>query len=248
MNLDVGGYTDQGLQRGHNEDAFSIHEPAEPAKMERSGILFAVADGMGGHLAGEVASQTAIEALLQEYTRVDSADVGLALLSAVNAANLAVYQAGLDDSMRTGMGTTLVAAVVRPGILVVAHVGDSPAFLIRNEIAKRLTQDHSWVAQAVAHGQLNQEDAETHPYRHVLTRALGSLPDVEVDLSDQTTIEPGDVLVLCSDGLVRHVKESELPEVVQDKSAADAAKALVDLANRRGGEDNTTVIVCKVLS
>src|SRR5204863_9491219 len=151
------------------------------------------------------------------------------------------------DASRTGMGTTLVAVVIRDGRLVVAHVGDSPALLLSGGQVRRLTQDHSWVEEAVARGHLDPGDADRHPYRHVLTRALGSAPDVQVDVSDDVALAAGDVLVLCSDGLVRHVRESELADVVQDLDAEEAARALVDLANKRGGEDNTTVIVCRVL-
>jgi protein phosphatase len=144
------------------------------------------------------------------------------------------------------MGTTLVAALLRGDRAVLAHVGDSPAFLVRARTARRLTQDHSWVAQAVARGHLDPEEADSHPYRHVLTRALGSMPSVDVDVSEELTLEPGDVLVLCSDGLVRHVDEDELAQVVSDRPSQAAAAALVDLANERGGEDNITVIVCQV--
>jgi PPM family protein phosphatase len=249
MKLDIAGYTDTGLHRDHNEDFHDIHVPAADEQMEREGALFAVADGMGGHLAGEVASKIAIGTLVAEYLRTSEQgeEPGTALLMAVNVANRAVWDAGQNDTGRTGMGTTLVAAVVRPGELLIAHVGDSPAFLVKGDVAYRLTQDHSWVAEAMARGQLQKDEAEVHPYRHVLTRALGSLPEVEADLSTQTTFELGDAVVLCSDGLVRHVQEEEIPGLVHGRSAAEAAETLVKLANQRGGEDNTTVIVCKLL-
>ena len=250
MKLEIGQCTDTGLQRDHNEDRLGIFEPRTDALRRREGVLCAVADGMGGHLAGEIASQTAIESLLREYGRQmerGSKDLRKALVNAVLSANRAVWEAGQNDPSRAGMGTTLVAVVIRGGRLIVAHVGDSPALLLSGGAVRRLTRDHSWVQEAVARGHLSAEDADRHPYKHVLTRALGSTPEVQVDVSDDVELEAGDVLVLCSDGLVRHVRESELSGVVQDKSAEEAARALVDLANRRGGEDNTTVIVCRLL-
>jgi PPM family protein phosphatase len=248
MKLDIGAYTDTGLQRDHNEDALDMRVPADAATRDREGVLLVVADGMGGHLAGEVASRMAVDTLLRDYAPGDTEPAG-SLVAAIQAANLAVWEAGQADPNRYNMGTTLVAAVLRAGRMLVAHVGDSPAFLVRACAPRRLTRDHSWVEEAIERGHLSPEEAARHPYRHVLTRALGSLPEVEVDLSDDLALEPGDALVLCSDGLVRHVGEDELADIVcAAHSAQVAARALVDLANRRGGEDNTTVIVCRVVS
>ncbi len=248
MRLEYDAFSDTGLQREHNEDACAIREPRSPEEEARLGWLLAVADGMGGHLAGEVASKLAIETLLERYGQQAGADPGAALQDAVARANRAVWEAGQSDASRVGMGTTLVAAVIRAGRVLVAHVGDSPAFLIRQGEVQRLTQrDHSWVAEAVERGYLLPEEAESHPYRHVLTRALGSYPDVAADLSEERPLYPEDVVVLCSDGLLRHVRQQELPALVQGRSAHEAAHRLVALANERGGEDNTTVVICRVL-
>jgi|SRR5581483_3681372 len=250
MKLDIGYETNTGLLRDHNEDALGMWELNVPSEDGTGwhGWLLAVADGMGGHLAGEVASQLAIEVLPRAYEHHAATAPAAALRSAAEEANRAVWDAGQTDAAHIGMGTTLVAALLRAGLLVVAHVGDSPAFLVRDMVAHRLTRDHSWVAEAVARGQLDQEEAEQHPYRHVLTRALGSVPEVLVDLSEELTLEPDDVVVLCSDGLLRHVREEEMARVVTERSAQAAAETLVDLANERGGEDNITVIICRILS
>jgi PPM family protein phosphatase len=246
MKLDIGYHTDTGLQRDHNEDAFGTRMPEAAEALDSHGALLAVADGMGGHLAGEVASSMAIQTLMDEFER-SAGDPAEGLRAAIQMANRSVWEAGQADPNRYNMGTTLVAAVLRPGRLVVAHVGDSPAFLVRECAPIRLTRDHSWVEEAIERGHLDPSQAARHPYRHVLTRALGSLPEVDVEISHEVELQAGDTLVLCSDGLVRHVGESEIAELVcAADSAAGAARTLVDLANQRGGEDNTTVVVCKV--
>src|SRR5438094_6885292 len=160
MKLEIGQYTDTGLQRDHNEDRLGVFEPETEALRRREGVLVAVADGMGGHLAGEIASQTAIDILLREYGRLvgrSSRDLRKALLNAVLKANRAVWEAGQNDPAHAGMGTTLVAVVVREGRLIVAHVGDSPALLVSGGTVRRLTRDHSWVEEAVARGHLDRE-------------------------------------------------------------------------------------------
>lgn len=237
MTFDIGSLTHVGRRRPGNEDSLDVL-PLQDA------TLCVVADGMGGHQAGEVASRLAVETVGQVYPR-DAADTGEALARTIQSANRAVFEASLSDQAKQGMGTTIVCAVLREGQAQLANVGDSPGFLVRGGQIQRLTQDHSWVAEEVARGAIQPEAAASHPYRHILTRCLGIQPEVEVAVYDPVTLEPGDVVVLCSDGLSEHVEPPELAPIVNGVSAQAAAEALVDLANERGGTDNITVIVAR---
>jgi protein phosphatase len=233
----TGAATDVGLVRANNQDRFLVAEP-----------LFAVADGMGGHAAGEVASATAVTALAEAFT--DWTPTGLA--AAARAANRAVWDQAQTDVGLRGMGTTLVAlAFVGPAgaeELAVAHVGDSRLYLLRGGELAQVTADHSLVAELVLQGQIRPEEAEFHPQRHVLTRALGVDPDVAVDLS---TIEPaiGDRYLLCSDGLSKELSDPQVGSVLRRLAdPEEAARELVQQAKDRGGNDNITVIVVDVVA
>lgn len=239
--LVVGSATDVGLVRSTNQDQLLV-----------SPGLYAVADGMGGHAAGEVASSTAITALSAAFEAIDRRTAG-SLESAAKAANRAVWEQARANRAMFGMGTTLVAlAVVEKedgtNRLAVAHVGDSRLYLYRDGALKQVTVDHSLVQELVDDGQISETQAAVHPQRHVLTRALGVEPDVEVDLIDLAQ-RNGDRYLLCSDGLPREASDDQIAAVLSRFSnPAEAANELVAVANLRGGSDNTTVIVIDVLA
>jgi len=226
--------SDPGRKRRRNEDAFVRRPP-----------LFAVADGMGGAQAGEVASRLAAAAV-QESVRSDGApEEHVAAL--IQEANLRVYTRSNEDESVSGMGTTMTVALVHDRGVTIGHVGDSRAYLIRNGKLEQLTEDHSLVSELVRSGKLSPEEAESHPHRSVITRVLGTEPDVDVDTFSVRT-EPDDLFLLCSDGLTSMVDDREILELV-DRNRSDLDKALKELvraANRSGGEDNITVVCFEV--
>lgn len=223
------GRSDTGRKRRHNEDAYVLHPP-----------LFAVADGMGGAQAGELASRLAAEAVTAEAG--DTAGVQR-VTSVIQAANRRVYERSREDSAVSGMGTTLTVALVEDEVVTIGHVGDSRAYMIRDGELEQLTHDHSLVAELVRSGKLTPEEAEHHPQRSVITRALGTDPDVDVD-TYSVEARPGDVFMLCSDGLTSMVgNASILHTVEQHRDDLDlAARELIAMANKGGGEDNITVV------
>lgn len=237
ITLETASATDKGQYRKRNEDAYVAGE-----------TVFAVADGMGGHLAGDVAAATAllpVEAL--DGKVYADPDVAMeALLDAVLAANAAVVTKAADDPDLRGMGTTLTAAMVEGRRLHVAHVGDSRAYLVRDEELVQLTSDHTLVARLIEEGQLTKEEASVHPHRSIVTRAIGVDVDLEVDTLS-IELEDGDQVMLCSDGLTGPVDDDVIRDVMLDATdPAAAVSQLVDLANDRGGPDNITVVLVKV--
>ena len=231
---DSAGRTDPGRKRRRNEDAYVLEPP-----------LFVVADGMGGAQAGEVASRLAAAAF-REYHEADELEPEARVQAIVQEANRRIFERARADAEASGMGTTITAALVEPGAVTIGHVGDSRAYRLREGKLEQLTQDHSLVADLIRSGRLTPEEAETHPQRSVITRALGT--DAEVDV-DTLTVEasPGDVFLLCSDGLTTMVPDEEILEIVgRAKDLESAAKALVKAANRSGGEDNVTVVLFSV--
>lgn len=234
MKLVTGASTDVGRQRAANEDAYLV----DP---DRS--LYAVADGMGGHRAGEVASAAAIEAL------AGGVGTGMALVDAVASANTRILERAGDDPELAGMGTTLTAMTMRGGsTAVLAHVGDSRAYLLRNGDLVQVTEDHSVVEGLVREGRITPEQAEHHPSRSMLTRALGVDHHVEV-AGYEVDLLPGDRLMLCSDGLTTMMRDREIAVVLRAaRDPLDAASTLVDAANRAGGADNITVVVLDVVA
>jgi len=243
--LIAAGQTDPGQRRGLNEDAWRIADESDLGDMlEERGQLFAVADGMGGHTAGEVASELAIETLFAEYYGRDDAPMSPAmrLEQAVLKANARIYEQAGARASQAGMGTTIVAAVARGEWLTIANVGDSRAYLVRNGIVQQLTHDHSWVAEQVTAGLLTEQEAQNHMYRNVVTRCLGHNAQIEVDTLEQV-LEPGDAVLLCSDGLSNQVPEDELARVIAQQAPPEAVAELIELANRYGGPDNITALL-----
>ncbi|HEY8638126.1 MAG TPA: Stp1/IreP family PP2C-type Ser/Thr phosphatase [Solirubrobacteraceae bacterium] len=226
--------TDTGRQRRHNEDSVFARPP-----------LFVVADGMGGAQAGEVASRLAV-AQFAEGLPDGPGPEEARLAERVTEANAAIHKVSREDAKRAGMGTTLTAAYVGADGVAIAHVGDSRAYLLRDSRLERLTDDHSLVEELVRKGQLSPEEADDHPQRSIITRALGPEPDVEVDRRT-TPARDGDVFVLCSDGLTSMVSESEVAAILARASdLRGAVRALIAAANDAGGRDNITVIAFRV--
>ena len=219
-----------GRKRRQNEDAYVLEPP-----------LFAVADGMGGARAGEIASSLAAAALQESDGNGASGEARVAAL--IEEANRRVFRRASEDSEASGMGTTMTVALVEEDRVVIGHVGDSRAYLIRDGRLEQLTDDHSLVAELVRSGKLTPEEAEIHPQRAVITRAVGTEPDVDVDtFSVQAAV--GDLFLICSDGLTDMVDESTILDAVEQNRGdlQEAARALVNAANRVGGEDNITVV------
>ena len=204
--------------------------------------LLVLADGMGGHLGGEVASRTAVEAIGESIQNGSGAPEDM-LERAFDAANRRVFDLAAEEAELHGMGTTGVAILIDPsGAAWVAHVGDSRAYLLRGERLERITDDHSWVFNEMQNLRLTPEEAQVHPHRNALLRAIGVDPEVEVDVT-QLDLEAGDRLLLCSDGLWNEVDEETMATVLAGHEPKDCVQRLVDLANQAGGNDNVTVQV-----
>ena len=224
--------TDIGRVRTHNEDSVLAQPP-----------LFVVADGLGGHEAGEVASSIAVETLRDHAPRRPDAK---ALARAVKAANREVIRSAREGFGRQGMGTTMTAAIVEGARIVIAHVGDSRAYLLHEGTLSRVTEDHSMVADMIRRGQLTEAEARYHPNRSVITRALGTDPNMLAD-TYELDAAPGDRLLLCSDGLTSMLEDGLICEILEQYHAPEvAARMLVDSANDAGGHDNVSVIVVDI--
>jgi protein phosphatase len=246
----VGCKTDLGSVRENNEDKFDMLEPADPGFLASKGRIYGVADGMGGHSAGQIASELALKTVIQRYYRDPSPQIVESLRDAIGEANRLVYETAQLIPERQGMGTTLTVAVLREDRITVAHVGDSRAYVIRDGDAHQVTHDHSLVAEQVRMGAISAEDAAMSPYRNIILRSIGTGPQVEVDFYE-TALHPGDYLVLCSDGLTGHVTPAEIAEYAASPTGRRcgpslAAYRLVDLANSRGGRDNITVVIVEI--
>jgi len=224
--------SDTGLVRKGNEDSFLINKALG---------LFAVADGMGGHEAGEVASFLAVKTL--ETAVRDSKGREGALEAAIKAANQEIYSQAQQKSSLAGMGTTLTAVYYQEDGISIGHVGDSRAYLIRDSQATLLTRDHSLVAELIRSGQISEEEGKNHPHRHVVTRALGTEPEVEVDMLFPG-VKQGDRLFLCTDGLSNLIKSEEIAQTVDQAAAPEQALELLkQMALERGGFDNLTALL-----
>lgn len=247
MKLEAASLSHIGQVRQRNEDAIGYSEPGDPGVQETKGSMFVVADGMGGHRGGEIASQLAVDAVITSYYASRESDPSKALHEAFTEANRVVVEKSRSDVSLFGMGTTCTVLVLRAGEAYIAHVGDSRAYLLREGDLSQLTEDHSLVGEMVRQGILTDEDARTHPRRNVITRSIGT-HDV---LSFETSFPPrrfreGDVFLLCTDGLTSLVGERDLKTLLESNPPRAACDALIDLANENGGKDNVTVLVVKV--
>ncbi|MBA3840175.1 MAG: Stp1/IreP family PP2C-type Ser/Thr phosphatase, partial [Thermoleophilaceae bacterium] len=231
--VEEAGVTDVGRQRKTNEDSYYESSP-----------VFAVADGMGGARAGEVASQIAVEAFQEGLDPSEGPERELVRIA--KEANRRIYDMAREDESRAGMGTTLTAVIVGDHDVAIGHVGDSRAYRLRDGDLERLTTDHSLVEEYVRRGELTREAAEHHPQRSIITRALGPEPDVEVETLTFPAAD-GDVYLLCSDGLTGMVTEDRMGQVLRaGASLTEAAQELVGIANANGGRDNITVVMFRL--
>ncbi len=236
------------MVRSSNQDSFcALLAPDAPLG---SDALLAVADGMGGRPAGDVASAMAIEKLLsrlqdasQQKVMDDGERAGL-LGEAMHALNRDVFQAA-DSPETRGMGTTLTVAMVAASSLVIGHVGDSRVYLLRQGQFHQVSADHNWASEQMRRGKLAPDAAHTHPGRNLLTRAIGTSPHVEVDVL-VLSLQKGDTVLLCSDGLHGLVADEEISRVLREQTPQEAAKTLVDKANEQGGSDNATVVIARM--
>src|SRR5436305_207642 len=237
--MPVGAYavaSDTGRRRRRNEDNYVVAPP-----------LFGVADGMGGAQAGEVASQLAASAL--EAAHSDRLEGTQRIDALIQEANRLIYDRASTDPTASGMGTTMTVALVEGMTVAIGHVGDSRAYLVRGELMEQLTEDHSLVNELLKSGKLSEEEAQVHPQRSVITRAVGTDPDVDVD-GFTIEAEEGDVFLICSDGLSDMVEDEEILELLHANrdDLEKAVKALVAAANRGGGEDNITAVAFRISS
>ncbi len=256
--VEVAGKTDIGCVRVNNEDNFGYDS--------RYGI-FVVCDGMGGQAAGEVASKMGVDIMLQYFrngaapeaqkekpaTNVlpgvsqDVSRNARSLASAIHLANSTIYEAGQYQSGRSGMGSTIVAAVVHGNALAIGHVGDSRIYLVRHGAIEQLTQDHSLVMEQVRLGYITREQAEHSEMQNVILRALGSEPDVEADIEDLLAV-PGDLILMTTDGLTRYVRDQEILQIITESANLEqACTELIQAAKNRGGDDNITCLLLKIV-
>jgi protein phosphatase len=232
--------SDVGRKRDHNEDSFLVRDEVG---------LFAVADGMGGHQAGERASRMALETLASILKRPDNGadrdDVLAKLRDATQAAGAAIFDAAQEDASLAGMGTTMTALWFHGGRAYLAHVGDSRAYLFRDGRAQQLSDDHSWVSEQVRAGMMSEEEAKESKFRHIITRSVGFEREVLVD-GAAIPVQAGDCYLICSDGLSNYVEGDELARILTTRFYRDVPRLLVELANDRGGDDNITVVLVHV--
>ena len=243
--LALGTRSHVGMKRSSNQDAIcALVGPNAPLGTD---ALLAVADGMGGHQAGEVASGMAIRGLVAKLSggvaTPGTGGLTPVLQRVIGELNTDIHRAASRPETR-GMGTTLTVAAIVSDALTIGHVGDSRAYLLRDRTMRQLTQDHSWVAEQVARGVLTAQEAENHPRRNILTRAMGVDPRVEVD-GVTLKLVAGDLLLLCSDGLHGLVSDDQIAKLLVGKAPGTAAREMVDLANTNGGTDNISVVVAR---
>ena len=237
MRLSTFAGTDVGRTRSGNEDSYFCGR-----------TVFAVADGLGGHQGGEVASAAAVEPLaaLDGRDLATPAEAAEALAGAIAEANSAILERAAADPSLWGMGTTVTAAAVGGDLLQLAHVGDSRAYLLRDGILDQRTTDHTVVGELVRRGRLTPAQAAIHPERSILTRAVGLEPRIPVDTPDPIDLHPGDQVLLCSDGLTEAVRDPQITEILSTHPDGNAAcTALIDAANDAGGPDNITVVLLR---
>jgi protein phosphatase len=229
------GLTDVGRRRENNQDQLLVDEERD---------VYAIADGMGGHAAGEVASSIAIQALAETINGQAQQEANQLLVEAFQEGNRRICESVLARGEWRGMGTTIVALARRGDRAIIGHVGDSRGYVLRNGELVQLTHDHSWVAEQVRMGLLTAAEASTHPMRNIVTRAMGNREELEVDVSEQP-IHPGDVFLLCSDGLNSMIGDDQIRRILeaQRDDPAAACRELIRAANDKGGDDNITVIV-----
>lgn len=244
--IEYASHSDVGMRRQNNQDSCAIVMESERDNWIRNGHIFIVADGMGGHAVGDLASKIAVDTLPLTYRKQRNMPIREALREATEVANAAIYERGSLNREFERMGTTCSTLVLGPEGAVISHVGDSRIYRVRGGQIDQLTFDHSLQWELMRRGQGTPEDIMLHQPRHVITRSMGPEPNVEVDLEGPYPVLPGDVFVLCSDGLTGHLSDSEIGAVAQELAPKEACRFLVNLANLRGGSDNITAVVIRV--
>lgn len=245
VDLVVGAKSDLGRARENNEDKFDLLEPDDPGLLQKKGRIYAVADGMGGHSAGQIASELAINTLFRAYYDDPSDDPIVALRRALSTANTVLLDVAQAIPGRAGMGTTVTGGVVREEELIVFHVGDSRLYRLCGDTIEQLTQDHSWVAEQVRLGSMTEEEANLSPFRNVITRSLGATPELEPDFL-RVQLKPGERYLFCTDGLNGMLTDEEILRWGSQGSPSVAAWNLVEVANQYGGKDNITVLILAI--
>jgi len=237
--------TDLGRVRENNEDKFEYFVSEDPATLATRGHVYVVCDGMGGHEAGQIASELTCKTFIDVYVNHPATDPVVAMAAAVGAANRFVLDNARTFPKRRGMGTTLTAVILLQDQAYTVNVGDSRSYRLRNGELLRLTMDHTVIEEYVKAGMLTPEQAETHPHKHVLTRAIGGDAEVRPDI-EVHDLKAGDTFLLCSDGVMNHVSDDTLGELLRTKLPAEASWAIVGQALFGGGSDNTTVMIIRV--
>lgn len=237
--------TDLGRVRENNEDKYEFFIPDDESLLASKGMVFLVCDGMGGHAAGQIASELTCKTFIDVYLNHPSESPSFAMHAAVTAANRYVLDVARTVPSRKGMGTTLSALVLIQDAAYVCQVGDSRIYRHRRTELEQLTKDHTWVEEALRNGLIRPEEAETHQYRHVLTRAVGTEDNVPADV-ERIDLQVGDTFLLCSDGLINHVDDTVIGEHLEQFGPSEAAWRLVARALAGGGSDNCTVLVVRL--
>ena len=250
LSVRVGAKTDLGSVRENNEDKYDLLEPSDAGFLATKGRMYGVADGMGGHSAGQIASEVALKTVIQRYYRDPSSHIVESLKQAIAEANALIFETAQLIPERQGMGTTLTAVILREDMATFAHIGDSRAYIIRDGLIRQVTNDHSLVAEQVRLGAMSVDEAQASPLRNIILRSIGTNASVVPDFHEEV-LRGGDYLILCSDGLTGHVSAEEILELTasddgQRRGPSVAAYRLVDLANSRGGRDNITVVILAV--
>lgn len=246
--LRVAAISDVGMRRSNNQDHFGVRLSSEWEEWQRRGHLLIVADGMGAHAAGELASEMAVDNIAHLYSKYQNKPPAVALAAAIEEANLVIHRRGQSNTAFHRMGTTCSSLLLLPQGAVVGHVGDSRVYRLRGEQLEQLTFDHSmaWEIEAAMAGKGLSADASAAIPKNVITRSLGPNLKVEVDVEGPFPLEPGDTFLLCSDGASGPVRDDELALILYALEPEQAAQLIVDLANLRGGPDNITVVVAEV--
>ena len=245
--IQLANLTDTGCHRAENEDYYCYFEPESEEQFERKGRIAVIADGMGGHEGWQIASAIAVEKVRDAYLSHPSDDPREALVEAFGAAQSAIQDFAREHPELAGMGTTCTCAVLKDHQLYYGHVGDSRLYLIRDAAVALLTEDHSLVRRMVREGSITPEQAAVHPDRNILTAALGMQAAVPADFSETPlSLQSGDVLLLCTDGLHGLVSDPELGDVATNLPAGEACEELVRRAKNRGGFDNITIQILRV--
>lgn len=237
--------TDLGRVRENNEDKFEYYMAEDIATLASRGLIFEVCDGMGGHAAGQIASELTAKTFIDVYLNHPATEPRQAMRAAVSAANRFVLDVARAVPSRRGMGTTLSALILLQDTAYTVHVGDSRVYRLRDGELQQLTDDHTWIEDAVRTGTMSREEAEQSAYKHVLTRAVGTEDNVPVDVRDHD-LKEGDTFLLCSDGLINHVADQGIEDALKMFAPAEACWRLVSQALLLGGSDNCTVMIVRV--